>query len=176
MPTPLYDNTIQVLTEYELNSVASESMFRNNFEFQHHTRSWLLVYSPLPKNKRFPLPVCPRSSDPSHIVIYYKKWVTTSWTYSSISRVFLQASYTYIFEFLNWRFQTIIYIYLLIYEELRIRVESLNYAYKVIVSLATVSKPRCSCIDVYFLCQTKSLVKFHMHFNVNNYEYAMIIN
>ena len=26
--------------------------------------------------------VCPRSSDPFHIARYYKKWVTTSWTYS----------------------------------------------------------------------------------------------
>ena len=28
--------------------------------------------------------VCPRSSDPSYTVIYYIKWVTTSWTYSII--------------------------------------------------------------------------------------------
>ena len=28
--------------------------------------------------------VCPRSSDPFYIVIYYMKWVTTSWTYSSM--------------------------------------------------------------------------------------------
>ena len=28
--------------------------------------------------------VCPRSSDPFYIVIYYRKWVTTSWTYSII--------------------------------------------------------------------------------------------
>ena len=27
-----------------------------------------------------PVTVCPRSSDPFYIVIYYKKWVTTSWT------------------------------------------------------------------------------------------------
>ena len=26
--------------------------------------------------------VCPRSSDPFHVVIYYIKRVTTSWTYS----------------------------------------------------------------------------------------------
>ena len=26
--------------------------------------------------------VCSRSSDPFHIVSYYMKWVTTSWTYS----------------------------------------------------------------------------------------------
>ena len=26
--------------------------------------------------------VCPGSSTPFYIVIYYKKWVTTSWTYS----------------------------------------------------------------------------------------------
>ena len=26
--------------------------------------------------------VCPRSSHPFHIVSYYMKWVTTSWTYS----------------------------------------------------------------------------------------------
>ena len=29
-----------------------------------------------------PYTVCPRSSDPFYIVIYYVKWVTTSWTYS----------------------------------------------------------------------------------------------
>ena len=28
--------------------------------------------------------VCPRSSDPFHIVSYIIKWVTTSWTYSII--------------------------------------------------------------------------------------------
>ena len=28
--------------------------------------------------------MCPRSSDPSYIVTYYIKLVTTSWTYSSI--------------------------------------------------------------------------------------------
>ena len=28
--------------------------------------------------------VCPGSSDPFHIVKYYLKWVTTSWTHSSI--------------------------------------------------------------------------------------------
>ena len=27
-----------------------------------------------------------RSSDPFYIVSYYKKWVTTSWTYSSITK------------------------------------------------------------------------------------------
>ena len=27
--------------------------------------------------------VCPRGSDPFHIVNYYIKWVTTSWTYSN---------------------------------------------------------------------------------------------
>ena len=26
--------------------------------------------------------VCPGSSDPFYVVIYYIKWVTTSWTYS----------------------------------------------------------------------------------------------
>ena len=31
--------------------------------------------------------VCPRSSDPFNIVPYYINWVTTSWTYSSISAV-----------------------------------------------------------------------------------------
>ena len=31
--------------------------------------------------------VCPRSSDPFYIVIYYIKWVTTSWTYSSDKHV-----------------------------------------------------------------------------------------
>ena len=29
--------------------------------------------------------ICPGSSDPIYIVSYYIKWVTTSWTYSSIS-------------------------------------------------------------------------------------------
>ena len=29
--------------------------------------------------------VCPRSSDPFYIVIYYTKWVTTSWTHSIAS-------------------------------------------------------------------------------------------
>ena len=28
--------------------------------------------------------VCPGSSDPVYIVTYYIKWVTTSWTHSSI--------------------------------------------------------------------------------------------
>ena len=28
--------------------------------------------------------VCPRSSDPFYIVIYYIKWVTTYWTYSTM--------------------------------------------------------------------------------------------
>ena len=28
--------------------------------------------------------VCPRSSDPFNIVTYYIKWVTTSWTYSTL--------------------------------------------------------------------------------------------
>ena len=27
--------------------------------------------------------VCPKSSDPLYIVIYYIEWVTTSWTHSS---------------------------------------------------------------------------------------------
>ena len=30
----------------------------------------------------FIITICPRSSDPFHIVTYYMKWVTTSWTYS----------------------------------------------------------------------------------------------
>ena len=29
--------------------------------------------------------MCPRSSDPFYIVIYYIIWVTTSWTYSMIT-------------------------------------------------------------------------------------------
>ena len=33
--------------------------------------------------------VCPRSSDPSYIVSYYIKWVTTSWTYSIILTFFM---------------------------------------------------------------------------------------
>ena len=28
--------------------------------------------------------VCPGSSDPFYIVTYYIKWVTTSWTYSTV--------------------------------------------------------------------------------------------
>ena len=27
--------------------------------------------------------VCPRSRDPFYVVIYYKKWVNTSWTLSN---------------------------------------------------------------------------------------------
>ena len=30
--------------------------------------------------------VCPESSDPFYIVTYYIKWVTTSWTYCTLSR------------------------------------------------------------------------------------------
>ena len=30
--------------------------------------------------------VCPKSSDPFHIVSYYIKWVTTSWTHSIIRK------------------------------------------------------------------------------------------
>ena len=37
--------------------------------------------SELPSNKGT---VCPGSSDPFHIVSYYIKWVTTSWTYSTM--------------------------------------------------------------------------------------------
>ena len=33
--------------------------------------------------------VCSRSSDPSYVVTYYIKWVTTSWTYSTCIRVYL---------------------------------------------------------------------------------------
>ena len=32
--------------------------------------------------------VCPRSSDPFYIVRYYLKWVTTSWTYSLLYKIF----------------------------------------------------------------------------------------
>ena len=33
--------------------------------------------------------VRPRSSDPSHIVIYYIKWVTSSWTYSMLADIYI---------------------------------------------------------------------------------------
>ena len=29
--------------------------------------------------------VCPKSSDPFHIISYYIKWVTTSWTHSTLN-------------------------------------------------------------------------------------------
>ena len=37
--------------------------------------------------------VCPRSSDPFYIVIYYIQWVTTSWTYSYS---FVRSEYDYL--------------------------------------------------------------------------------
>ena len=44
--------------------------------------------------------VCPRSSDPFYIVSYYIKWVTTSWTNSTIlstcSLVYLSLSFYYL--------------------------------------------------------------------------------
>ena len=33
--------------------------------------------------------VCPGSSDPFHIVTYYMKWVTTSWTHSMVYELYL---------------------------------------------------------------------------------------
>ena len=36
--------------------------------------------------------MCPGSSEPFHIVTYYMKWVTTSWTYS-IRYIFLHSWY-----------------------------------------------------------------------------------
>ena len=35
--------------------------------------------------------ICPRSSDPFCIVTYYIKWVTTSWTHSTIAATPVQA-------------------------------------------------------------------------------------
>ena len=32
--------------------------------------------------------MCPRSSDPFYVVTYSIKWVTTTWTYSTIGIVF----------------------------------------------------------------------------------------
>ena len=42
--------------------------------------------------------VCPTSSDPLHIVIYYIKWVTTSWTHSTTSSIFFKNIFVYMSE------------------------------------------------------------------------------
>ena len=39
--------------------------------------------------------VCTTSNDPFYVVTYYKKWVTTSWTYSILYNIF-QINGTYI--------------------------------------------------------------------------------
>ena len=51
--------------------------------------------------------VCPRSSDPFYIVSYDMKWVTTSWTYSTIRppTCSLMYQFTYIMPIL-WPFVT----------------------------------------------------------------------
>ena len=41
-------------------------------------RSMVII---LPSPPKYTYTVCPRNSDPFHIVSYYIKWVTTSWTY-----------------------------------------------------------------------------------------------
>ena len=41
--------------------------------------------------------VCPGSSDPFYIVTYYKKWVTTSWTYCILEHYIL---YIYFYKIL----------------------------------------------------------------------------
>ena len=43
---------------------------------------FLAISAALPKNWTQNT-VCPRSSDPFHIVSFCIKWVTTSWTYSN---------------------------------------------------------------------------------------------
>ena len=43
----------------------------------HYIMSFLLIYVPW-------CTICPRSSDPFYIVTYYLKWVTSSWTYSTL--------------------------------------------------------------------------------------------
>ena len=45
--------------------------------------AWLFFGTSCTVYRYFCPAVCPRSSDPFHIVSYYINWVTTSWTYST---------------------------------------------------------------------------------------------
>ena len=72
--------------------------------YDHWKKCWSIQVSPKSgsdihvKKKVKPLKnhinsVCPGSSDPFYIVTYYIKWVTTSWTHSSLSDIHSHIKY-----------------------------------------------------------------------------------
>ena len=68
---PLFQNSIVERTGLHYSSAETDCTGR------YYRTAKNLVYKPLDT-------VCPRSGNPFYIATYYMKWVTTSWTYSTV--------------------------------------------------------------------------------------------